>query len=59
MSKVIIFGKSQLSHEPLVHMAAMGKTKIRSLPENTSLTADQQYEFDLKVKNIKQKVYLK
>ena len=42
MSKVIIFGKSQLSHEPLVHMAAMGKTKIRSLPENTSLTADQQ-----------------
>ena len=40
-------------------MAAMGKMETRSLPENTSLTADQQDEFDLKVKNIKQKVYLK
>ena len=36
-------------------MAVMGKTK-RSLPENTALTAEQQDEFNEKVKNIKKNV---
>ena len=39
-----------------MHMDVMGKTKTRSLPENTALSAEQQDEFNTKVKNIKQKV---
>lgn len=43
------------SQDPPVHMAVMAKTK-RNLPENASLTVNQQKEFSKKVKDIQEKV---